>query len=92
MEDLIEVIDVAETVRLAKQIKSLGKEYEYKPLYLWGRDLEIYADRFDIDKIISLLKQFPDLMDELKKFLLKTKDISRVKKYFMEKLKNNTKF
>ncbi|MBK9499935.1 MAG: PAS domain S-box protein [Leptospiraceae bacterium] len=67
LEDLIEVIDVAETVRLAKQIKSLGKEYEYKPLYLWGRDLEIYADRFDIDKIISLLKQFPDLMDELKK-------------------------
>ncbi len=66
IEELIEVIDIAETVRLAKQIKSLGREYDYKPLYIWGRDLEIYAGRFDIDIIISHLKQFPDLVNELK--------------------------
>ena len=65
-QDLIEVMDISEAINFAKEIRSLGIEYMFTPLLVWGDEMENSANRFDSDQISSLLKEFFELVDTVK--------------------------
>ena len=59
-------MDISEAINFAKEIRSLGIEYMFTPLLVWGDEMENSANRFDSDQISSLLKEFFELVDTVK--------------------------
>lgn len=61
-----DVMNISEILQFAKHIKTFAEEYNYNPLNVWAKKMELYANQFDASQISVLLSQFPLLIKELR--------------------------
>ncbi|MDH4201059.1 MAG: ATP-binding protein [Spirochaetia bacterium] len=52
--------------QFAEEITELGRQYNYRPLYKWGSDLNSQVQVFDTISILNMLKEFPHIVNLLK--------------------------
>ena len=64
-KELLDVLDITESINFGSEMQLLGKEFNYEPLIKWGNDLEKYARQFDSNNINSILKKFEHIIKEL---------------------------
>ncbi|MCP4344944.1 MAG: response regulator [Desulfobacterales bacterium] len=56
---------INEIEEFGNKIRELGMEYKLDILRKWGDDLSRQADNFDIEKLPSTLKSFPELIERI---------------------------
>ncbi|MDH4262253.1 MAG: ATP-binding protein [Spirochaetia bacterium] len=64
VSNLLEKPDIEE---FAAEITELARNYNYRPLFKWANDLSSQVHMFDAISILNTLKEFPHIVDSLKK-------------------------
>ena len=60
------LMQMAEVVEFGQRILVLGSKYDASSLKSYGQEILDYAEQYNIDRLIIILKRFPLLIDELK--------------------------
>jgi|TARA_B110000495_G_C22825694_1_gene481843 extradiol dioxygenase family protein len=61
-----ETLPINDVENLANSIQKIGEKYQYGCLVRWGEELAEQTSMFNLDKISILLKEYPNLIAELK--------------------------
>ncbi len=64
-DNIQEAMIMAEVQLFANQVKTLGKDYEYPPLYTYGELLEGQVKLFDMESLPAALNDFPKIIETL---------------------------
>ena len=53
-----------------QRIKDISDKYDYSPIISWVNLLEKQVNMFDLDKIHETLKEFPEMISNIKKYII----------------------
>jgi hypothetical protein len=65
-EQLSETLSINDVEHFANELKALGEQYRYARLVKWGEGLAYQTSMFDLEKMVILLKEYPNLVADLK--------------------------
>ncbi len=59
-----QIID--KTIDFGKEIVNIGKKFKIEILKIFGENLVIYAENFEIERLVRELKNFPEIVEKIK--------------------------
>lgn len=64
--EISETLSINDVESFGDQIRELGDRHGATSLVQWGQNLSGHASMFDLDKMVAALKQYPDLIVQLR--------------------------
>ncbi|MBT4612866.1 MAG: response regulator, partial [Gemmatimonadetes bacterium] len=64
--DISETLSINDVEVFGDQIRELGDQHGATSLTQWGQSLSGHASMFDLDKMVATLRQYPDLIEQLR--------------------------
>ena len=74
-KDLQKMTPMKTVRKFGKELEALGTKYTITPLSNYGRDLLFYANDFDVENMKMMIREFPEIVKELKSFEEKNREL-----------------